>query len=346
MAKKTTPKKKSATKRTTKTTSKPTSKSGGTGAASSSKKTTKKAASKPVTKKTAKTTTKKAATSKKAVTKKSASKPAAKKVAKKTAKATATKAASSASKKAATTKAPTEKADAKSTSKKVAKTTADAKSDKVAEKGTTKPAADAKSTDDKAGDDGKPNRKGITIVNKRPTKKTKASSPTGKFPPTGERLLGPNSPIRRPLIPSGPSAAGGDDDDAKKKPRRRKSSLSKTKIEEFRELLLQKRRELMGDVARFDGSEPLGEGGGLDVNPAHIDERDDDTFDPTLLMNLAAADRKLIGEINDALSRIEDGTYGICQHSGQPISEARLRELPWARYSIDSARELERRQML
>ena len=61
--------------------------------------------------------------------------------------------------------------------------------------------------------------------------------------------------------------------------------------------------------------------------------------------SLRAADRKLIKEIEDALKRIEDGTFGICELTGKPIKAERLEELPWARYSIDAARMLERQQM-
>ncbi len=44
-------------------------------------------------------------------------------------------------------------------------------------------------------------------------------------------------------------------------------------------------------------------------------------------------------------SCIDNGTYGICELTGKPIKAERLEELPWARYSIEAARELERRSM-
>jgi RNA polymerase-binding transcription factor DksA len=42
---------------------------------------------------------------------------------------------------------------------------------------------------------------------------------------------------------------------------------------------------------------------------------------------------------------MNQGTYGVCELTGKPISIARLTELPWARYSIEAARDLERQSM-
>ena len=54
-------------------------------------------------------------------------------------------------------------------------------------------------------------------------------------------------------------------------------------------------------------------------------------------------DRQLLREINQALSKIMDGRYGICEGTGKVISKARLEVQPWAKYSIEHARKLENR---
>jgi len=61
-----------------------------------------------------------------------------------------------------------------------------------------------------------------------------------------------------------------------------------------------------------------------------------------LRLDLASLDRNLIKEIDDAITRCEDGTFGICEMTGKPISKERLEELPWTRYSIEAARQRER----
>ena len=47
-------------------------------------------------------------------------------------------------------------------------------------------------------------------------------------------------------------------------------------------------------------------------------------------------------EIEYALARIEDGTYGICEETDEPISKKRLEKMPWTRLSIQAAEEVER----
>ena len=49
-------------------------------------------------------------------------------------------------------------------------------------------------------------------------------------------------------------------------------------------------------------------------------------------------ERAIITEIDAALQRIEDKTFGICQMTGKPISKARLDAKPWAKYTIEAER--------
>ena len=57
---------------------------------------------------------------------------------------------------------------------------------------------------------------------------------------------------------------------------------------------------------------------------------------------LLATDDILL-EIDAALQRIENGSYGVCEMTGQPIPPARLAAIPWTRYTIAAEAELERR---
>jgi RNA polymerase-binding transcription factor DksA len=51
--------------------------------------------------------------------------------------------------------------------------------------------------------------------------------------------------------------------------------------------------------------------------------------------------QEMLNEVNLALSRIEDGTYGICELTGKPIDDARLEAIPWTRFSIEAEQQLE-----
>jgi RNA polymerase-binding transcription factor DksA len=52
-------------------------------------------------------------------------------------------------------------------------------------------------------------------------------------------------------------------------------------------------------------------------------------------------ERGLLREIDEALERIEDNTYGICLATNKPITKSRLRVKPWAKYCIAYARKRE-----
>ena len=111
-----------------------------------------------------------------------------------------------------------------------------------------------------------------------------------------------------------------------------KTKFSKEVLDEFRQLLLTKRAELIGDVDHMTNealrnSQPGGVGS--------LSKEQEFTLD------LVANERQCLKEIDAALQRIADHTYGICESTHKPIGKKRLRAKPWARYCIESAREKE-----
>jgi DnaK suppressor protein len=278
-------------------------------------------------------TQKKAPTKAKSPAKSSAPKAAAKagekKPAGKDAKGAKPKTTAAAARKPATTPAPKaaggKKAPAAST------TTPKAPPVKAAEPVAT-PAAPA--ADKKGGP------KGITIVTPKPSKPSK---PKPKFQmPVSEPLLRPGTKWK-PLIPSGPSAPPRTDLQQVVSDEPIKTKLSKKELERYRAILLQKRAELVGDVRNMEDEALRQSSGSLSHTPQHMAEQGTDVFDQSLSLDLAQVDRNLIREIDAALERIDNGTYGVCELTGKMISPDRLEELPWARYSIEAARERERR---
>lgn len=191
----------------------------------------------------------------------------------------------------------------------------------------------------------KPNRKGITIVAPKPAPRKAKAAPVPAPMPAAGTLLGPGTPKRKPLIPSGPGAPSVgltlDEDAASGK--KRKSPFTKRQLDKYRSILLAKRAELVGDIGNMETQALRGQSGSLSHTPQHIAEQGSETYEQSLALDLAAADRQLLREIEAALQRINDGSYGVCEMTGKPINPERLEELPWARYSIEAAREIERR---
>ncbi len=195
-----------------------------------------------------------------------------------------------------------------------------------------------------APEDKKGTRKGITVVEPTAKKPTPKAKPASKYnPPVRPMLLGPGSKLGKPLIPSGPSAPKQTSVLDAPKSKRTKSPLTKIKLDKYRALLLAKRAELFGDVQSMENEALRSESGGLSNTPQHLAEQGSESYDQSLSLNLAAQDRRVIKEIDEALKRIEDGTYGLCELTNLPIPEERLDEIPWARYTIEAARQLEQR---
>jgi RNA polymerase-binding protein DksA len=67
-----------------------------------------------------------------------------------------------------------------------------------------------------------------------------------------------------------------------------------------------------------------------------------DEFEHDLAFRLLSNEASALQEVDAALGRIEQGTYGICEETGKPIPEERLRAVPWTRYTKEVQERLER----
>jgi RNA polymerase-binding protein DksA len=127
------------------------------------------------------------------------------------------------------------------------------------------------------------------------------------------------------------------------KPKRNQAGLSSKELDVFRDLLLAKRRELIGDMNSME-REALRSASGTNLSnlPMHMADMGTDNYEQEFTLGLVEKERVLLREINQALAKIQDGTYGICEGTGKPISKVRLEAQPWARFSIEYARQVER----
>jgi RNA polymerase-binding protein DksA len=119
--------------------------------------------------------------------------------------------------------------------------------------------------------------------------------------------------------------------------------LSAIDTTEFKQLLETERGRLIDAVRFLEQENPgnmedeLGEIGSAGVDN-HLGDMAAVTFDRELDEGLEEGVRQTLEQIDAALGRIEDGTYGICQVCGKPIGDARLRARPWATLCIDDQR--------
>lgn len=89
----------------------------------------------------------------------------------------------------------------------------------------------------------------------------------------------------------------------------------------------------------------------LERHSMHLADSATDEFDHELALSQLAAEQNALYEIESAIKRITDGTYGVCERSGQRIPGPRLKAIPWTRFvadvaaQLESAREIPRRRV-
>ncbi len=127
--------------------------------------------------------------------------------------------------------------------------------------------------------------------------------------------------------------------------RTKKRSLTSADTEHFKQMLLEKRREILRNVNEFEDEalkkSRLDATGDLSSMPIHMADIGTDNYEQEFALGLMDSERRLLREIDEALGRIEQGIYGICEGTGKPIPKARLEARPWARYCVEYARMLE-----
>ena len=113
--------------------------------------------------------------------------------------------------------------------------------------------------------------------------------------------------------------------------------MSKSDLQYYRNLLLEKRREIIGDVGSME-SEAFKGGSNLSNMPIHMADVGTDNFEQEFTLGLIESERQTLREIQEALVRIDGGTFGICMGTGKQIPKVRLEAVPWAKYTIDYLR--------
>lgn len=123
-------------------------------------------------------------------------------------------------------------------------------------------------------------------------------------------------------------------------------SLSKQELKQFKVLLLEERRKVAGEIrslAHDASKNPRDASGDLSSYTVHMADMSADTYDRELATNLASAEQAVLYQIEDALKRIEEGAYGVCQQCQKPIAMSRLRAVPYTSMCIACQRTQEQK---
>ncbi len=114
------------------------------------------------------------------------------------------------------------------------------------------------------------------------------------------------------------------------------AALSPKALGVFKDLLLAMRKRLSGQMnaLKNDSLES--------VDWLNLEEDGTDIFERQFALNIVSSENEMLQEIDDALERVEEGTYGICQSCNGPIGEARLKALPFVKTCVVCQSKMEK----
>ena len=122
--------------------------------------------------------------------------------------------------------------------------------------------------------------------------------------------------------------------------------LTKEQIKQFRQLLITERVKCADEIksiAQDASKSPREASGDLSAYTVHMADMAADTYERELSMNIVSSEQEILYQIDDALKRLDDGSFGICQQCNQPIAMSRLKAVPYASLCIGCQRVKEQK---
>ena len=123
--------------------------------------------------------------------------------------------------------------------------------------------------------------------------------------------------------------------------------LKKTELEQYRKLLEEFRKKIVGDLKHLEkdtlNQSQRDASGDLSGYSFHIADQATDNFDREFNLGLVSTEQQLLNQIDDAIRRVDEGAYGVCETCEKPISQKRLLAVPYARFCIKCQAEQEKK---
>lgn len=126
-----------------------------------------------------------------------------------------------------------------------------------------------------------------------------------------------------------------------------KKKFTKSDLKDFKKIVLKKKEEIFSDLKhisddtlRKSQKEASGDISGYTYHMADVAT---DNYDREFSLGLASGERKSLYELDDALKRIEEGTFGICDDCKSSIAKIRLKAVPSARLCIKCQQKREKK---
>jgi DnaK suppressor protein len=117
--------------------------------------------------------------------------------------------------------------------------------------------------------------------------------------------------------------------------------MDKKSVEQFKKKLLDKRRELTRAYIRNKTYGKESDEGGTQDSA----DKASTSYTKEFLYSLSNTERNVLQQVEDALERIEEGEFGVCDECGEPIQKKRLEAVPWARYCLACQEAVDKGQL-
>ena len=114
--------------------------------------------------------------------------------------------------------------------------------------------------------------------------------------------------------------------------------MNKKELQQYKVLLLKKKEELLIELGYLEESSMIStskdQSGDLSSYSFHMADQGSDTMEREMAFTFASREGRYLHHLNEALDRIENGTYGMCRSCGNDINKQRLEAVPHATQCI------------
>ncbi|MDD5255613.1 MAG: TraR/DksA family transcriptional regulator [Candidatus Omnitrophica bacterium] len=126
-----------------------------------------------------------------------------------------------------------------------------------------------------------------------------------------------------------------------------KKRYTKKDLKEFKKIILSRKEELVDDIKHISDDtlkkSQKDAAGDISGYTYHMADVATDTYDREFSLGLASNERQVLYELEDALKKVEDGTFGICESCKCLITKTRLKVVPQARLCVKCQEKKEKR---
>ncbi|MFZ1219034.1 MAG: TraR/DksA C4-type zinc finger protein [Chthoniobacterales bacterium] len=179
-------------------------------------------------------------------------------------------------------------------------------------------------------------------------KAAKASKPAGKKATASKKPVAKKSPAHAGKSPRANGAKKNFASADSSQTILAAKNLKQKRLDPFvrgqKDKLLQLRDAMVDSMAGVakDNLRSRAEGSEASAFGMHQADAGSDAYDRDFALSLLSQEQDALYEIDQALKRIELGTYGVCEMSGKQISHARLEAIPFARFTVECQSQLEK----